>query len=99
MPNVHRFPVLREAFAVQKQAAAVTPQNLRCLIQTMVDNLSAQVGPAGFAATANIALLIIPPKRKTAERTIPVVFDAQNAIGIEQLLYLKFVLNIDLFHL
>jgi hypothetical protein len=91
--------ILRKAFATQEQVAAVTPQNLRSLIQTIMHDLFAQVRPAGFAATANITLLIIPPKRKAAKRAVAVVFDAQNAIAVEQLLYLKFVLNIDLSHL
>ena len=62
---------------------AVTPQNLRCAVQTMPLNPFSDVGPAGLTAATDIAFLIVPPKLKAAEGIVFVVSDTQNTIGIQ----------------
>jgi hypothetical protein len=97
-PNGQQLSVFAQTLAAQEQAATVVPQNLRRSIQSMVRDLSLEIRPTGFTTTAKVALPVIPPKLEAAERPITIVFDRQDAVAVEQLLYLKLVFDIDLLH-
>ena len=57
-----------------------------------------RIRPAGFAAVADATFLIVPPKLKAAKGLISLGFDAQNAVGIEQLFDVRFVFDLNFFH-
>ena len=64
----------------------------------MMLNPLSDVRPARLTTTADIALLIIPPKLKASEGIVFMIPDAQNKIEIQKLFDLKLVVNVNVPH-
>ena len=68
------------------QGAAVVPENLGGLVQAEVGDALASVGPAGCAAVAEAAVLVVPPELEATEGAELIPLDAEDMLGIQQLL-------------
>ena len=78
--------------------AAVVPENPGGLVQAVVGDALASVGPAGCAAVAEAAVLVVPPELEATEGAVLVPLDAEDILGIQQLLDVRSVSDLDRLH-
>jgi hypothetical protein len=90
--------VLRQDLVAEEQRRPIVPEEAGGVVQAVLFDASAQVGPARPAAPADIMLPVIPPKLESAEGTTTAVPYAQDAVAAKQLLDLPFITYGDLFH-
>jgi hypothetical protein len=82
----------------EEQHAPIVPEEAGGVVEAVLLDLPSEIGPAGPAAPADIMFSVVPPKLESAEGATTAVPYPQDAIAVEKLLDLPFVVYGNLFH-
>jgi hypothetical protein len=89
---------LRQDIVAEEQRVAIVPQETGGVVEAVLLDLLAEVGPAGPPTPADVIFSVVPPKLEAAGGVTTDVPDAQNVIVGQKLLDVQFIVHGDLSH-
>jgi hypothetical protein len=82
----------------EKQRGAIAPQEAGGVLEAVLLDLLAEVGPAGPPTPTDIVFPVVPPKLEAAEGVAADVSDTQDVVIGQKLLDVRLIVHRDLSH-